>query len=230
MPIRGPRKMDVFHDDKFFYRFCSVRNGVKFFAGHWGVRYGTAKDRINRSCRENNGYFQNFRFVKDPDYVTSRLVVAINHISGEYLVFSSVNKAAEYIFGKRDMCGTRKISDLCRSGRIHHATGLAFMYLKNGYVFSPPSHTSHINRPILQLHKYTGAVIKYFYSVNEAATHIFNLGVSKASKVNIATNISGAANGKDPNIRAPHGFKWRYVRHDEPPENIPLPEPDHEGS
>ena len=96
-------------------------------------------------------------------------------------------------------------------------------------VFSPNYHVGDVERPILQLNKFTGAVINYFHSVTAAATHIFNLGISESSVRCILTTISSCAHGKNPSCTKPYGFKWRYVRQDEPAENVPLPGPDAEG-
>ena len=228
MPIREPRKMDIFIDEE-VHHFRSVRNGIMFFAEHMVIAFDTAKKKINKACRENDGYFENFRFVKDPSYVTSRPVVAINLITGDYIIFPSVNKAAEYIFGKHDINGAARISELCRSKKIHHATGLTFKYIENGYVFSPNIHRGIEKRPILQLIKDTDAFMNYFHSVTDASEYIFDMSISTTSKQNIQLQISSCANGKNPNCRSPYGFKWRYVRHDEPPENVSLPEPNYEG-
>ena len=221
--------MDVFIDGEFFHGFRSVRNGIRFFAEHMGISFAAARLRINKACRENDGYFENFRFVKDPSYVTSRPVVAINLITGDYIIFPSVSKAGEHIFGKHVQRAPANISELCRSGKIHHATGMTFKYIENGYAFSPNMHRVDVKRPILQLNRDTEAFINYFHSVLDAATHIFDLGISESSVRLIGTCISSAANGKNPDCKSPYGFKWRYVRHDEPPENVALPESNYGG-
>ena len=228
MPIREPRKMVIYIDDE-VHHFRSVRSGIMFFAEHMGISFAGAKWRINKVCRENDGNFRNFRFVKDPSYVTSRPVVATNLITGDYIIFPSVNKTAEYIFGKHEISGSSRIAELCRSERIHHATGLTFKYIENGYVFSPNMHRTDFKRPILQLIRDTDAFMNYFHSVTDASEYIFDMGISSTSKQNIKNQISSAANGKSPDCKAPYGFKWRYVRHDEPPENVALPEPNYEG-
>ena len=229
MPIREPRKMDVYISGKFYRRFCSVRDAVKFLGEHWGISFSATKYRVNNACKKNDGYFKNFRFVKDPDYVTSRLVVASNLVTGEYMVFPSVGKAGEYVFGGQDIHATARISRLCKNGGIHDGSGFTFKYIENGYVFSPSIHDTTVMRPILQLNKNAGAVISYFHSVCAAVEYIYDLGVSRMTKRNIAVKISTVADGKNPNEVAPFGFKWCYVGHDESAENIPLPEPNEEG-
>ena len=210
MPIREPRRMVIYIDDE-VHHFRSVRNGIMFFAEHLGISFGCAKSKINMACRKSEGYFKNFRFVKDPSYVTSRPVVGINLITGDYIIFPSVNKAGEYIFGKHDQKATAYISKLCKNGKTHDASGLTFKYIKNGYAFSPMYHNTEVNRAILQLNKDTEAFINYFHSVVDAATHIFDLGISKSSVKVIATSISSRINGKNPSCNTPYGFKWRYV-------------------
>ena len=147
MPIREPRKVVVFKDDKFYHRFHSVNNTIKFLAEDLGISFASAKTKINKACREKDGYFKNFRFVKDPDYVKSRPVVATNLITGDYIFFPSVGKAGEYTFGKHDSYATVKITLLCQSGKIHDVSGLSFKYIENGYILSPRCHSFN-ERPI----------------------------------------------------------------------------------
>ena len=227
MPIREPKWTEVFVDGVLYHRFQSVRDSIRFYMAHSGIsNFNTAKFRVDKACRENDGYIFNLRFVKNPDYVECRPVVAINLITGDYFIKSSVGKMGEYIFGKHYYRAQTNISELCQSGKIHDATGLIFKYIENGYVTSPNTHNPDVSRPILQLNKSTGAVINYFHSVTNAALHVFNLGITKSSVRNIATFISSCANRRNPANSSPYGFKWRYVRHDEPAENVPLPEPD----
>ena len=228
MPIREPRRVEVFIDDKFHRSFSSVNNAIRFLAEYLGISIGNARNKINTACRKNDGYILNLRFVKDPSYVRSRPVVAINLITGDYFIKPSVGKMAVHIFGKHDHRASAKITELCQSGKIHGVTGLIFKYIENGYVFSPNYHNPDVSQPILQLNRYSEAVIDYFHTVTNAAFHVSNLGVTESPVRNIAAKISSCANGKDPAILAPYGFKWRYVRHDEPAENVPLPPPDAE--
>ena len=136
MPIREPRNMGVYMDGELYRIFRSVRNGIKFLAEYLGVSYATAKKKIDMACRESDGYFLNFRFVKDPNYVTSRPVVATNLITGDYIIFPSVGKAGVHIFGKHVSTAPAKITALCQNGGIHGATGMTFRYIENGCFFT----------------------------------------------------------------------------------------------
>ena len=229
MPIREPRKVKVLKNGRLYHEFRSVRDLIRFFMKYSEISYHSAKSRINEACRENDGFILDLRFVKDPNYVTSRLVFAINPITGDYLTFPSVGKAGAHIFGRHDIQATSKITKLCQSGEAHDATGLVFKHIENGYVFSANICNRDRSRAILQLDRYTGTVINYFHSISAAADYIFNLDLTELSVVNIATKISSCANEKSPAESAPFGFKWRYVRHDEPAENVPLPRPNSEG-
>ena len=229
MPIRVSRRVAVFVDGEFSHECESVSEAAEFLMQSCEIsNFNTALCKINRACRNDDGHFLNFKFVKDPNYVSSRPVVAINQITGDYIIKHSVGKMGEHIFGKHDRNAKTKISKLCETGEIHAGTGLVLKYIENGYIVCPHQH-SGIRRAILQIDRDTNVVINKFCSVNDAGQHIFHTGVTESSVPSIVSSISSCVNGKSPDRDVRYRYKWRYVRHDEPAENVPLPPVDVEG-
>ena len=229
MPIREPREIFVFEYGNFLCEHRSVNSATKFLMPYAGARrFSTGRRMLSKAMRYETILFGRFSFLRG-DYVYSKLVVAMNPITGDYFFKQSFGKMGEHIFGKGDPRATAKISELCSSGKLHKKSGLIFKHIDNGYVNSPATHVKEKRRLILQLNKNTEAVINGFLSVKLASEYIFDLGISSSNVLNIRTSISSCADGKNPNCNSIFGFKWRYVRHDEPAENVPLPGLDSEG-
>ena len=155
-------------------------------------------------------------------------MLAINHDTGISFTTVSVSEMGNIEFGLDDISSLRKIQDLAKNGNP----------TPNGnslYFIGDPTGLSNLNsvfkkRPVLRLDIITGTMIQYYNSVADAAQYVRDMELCKeeTSKIKVSCHIIRCCK-RHQRCRSAYGFKWRYVRHDEPPENVPLPEPNYEG-
>lgn len=224
--IRQPRGVRVFKDGVFVREFGGVNETVDFLMPHsrGKLKWISVRSMLSVAMRNNTPLF-GFTFERKP-YVYSKQLVAINPITGDYVIKHSVGEMGRFIFGPSDYRASRKISELCRNRKIHG--GFMFKYLGNDYVeCGGPG--CNVRKPVLQINMLTGEVINFFPSVAHCAKFIFKLGCSGSSVDEIRMCISLCCTGGRQDPKTYLGFKWRFVEPNEPAENMPLPPPNDEG-
>ena len=156
-----------------------------------------------------------------------RQVVAVNLITGDYIITPSVSEMGRRFFGATSTRSSVCISDLCRRRRnYNNGYGYSFRYVNNDSVHHRRPQWGC--KPVFQIGMNNDEIIGYFGSISMAARYVFNnvVGHNCIDAGIVRRCISMCARGK---LRSHAGFKWRYVEHDEPAENVPLPESDDEG-
>ena len=149
--------------------------------------------------------------------------MSTNVETGVSVFFESISEAARYHFGRNVVDASIRMGKLCKKGEIFNGHTFKIINDYNDH----PTRFDWRRKPILQIDKDGDEIIRYFRSVSEAARFGYDNFVHKCCDVSsVRKNISRCINGRD---RVVYGFMWRYVRHDEPPENVPLPEPNYEG-
>ena len=171
-----------------------------------------------------------YTFFVEGNYVRSRAMCALNTHTGDLFFTPSVNRMAEMEFGCNDPWAIRKV-------RYYVSNGCPTL---NENILSYVNDSPNIGRkftscpgrarPVFKLDRTTGCIIGYFSTLTSAAQHVRDSGLSRpdTSVTKVSCHIIRCCKGHQRCVSA-YGFKWRYVRHDEPPESEPLPEPDAEG-
>ena len=156
-----------------------------------------------------------------------RPMMGINIDTGVTFTTRSLNDMADIEFGLDDILSHKKVKDHADNGTLTpNGNFLYFLSSPTGLVVRGCSK----KRPVLRIDINTGIVIQYYDTVADGARYVkaMELGMPETSLTKVACHIIRCCKGHQ-GCRSAYGFRWRYVEHDEPPENVPLPEPDHEG-
>ena len=158
----------------------------------------------------------------------SRPMLAINRDTGVSFTTDSVCEMANIEFGLDDYCSLMKVQYRAKNGKPT-PNGNFLYYIGDPTGLSIPTNVLR-ERPVLRLDIITGTMIQYYNSVGNAAQYVRDMELcgEETSKSKVSCYIVRCCKGHQ-GCRSAYGFKWRYVRHDEPPENVPLPEPNYEG-
>ena len=215
MSFRGPKGVKLYHNGELCAEMESVNATVDLLMLHDSKHRGCKRVKhLYYDAVKNNTELFGFTFVPDPDWESSRKVMATDVETNETFVKDSVGEMAKVIFGPVDNAGTNKISCLCRSNKVHK--GLIFNYVNedDGYLIGYKNHDC--KKPVQQLDIATGFVINDFPSISQAAQYVWDIGLSSASSVlNIKAAISACANFT---IDFPNGeylgYRWRIKTED----------------
>lgn len=153
----------------------------------------------------------------------SKVTKVTNVDTNESVIYDSMSEAGRRSIGTTEVSSQLLVGKLCKFGGVH-----------NGHTFEviedhddDPPRVDWSKTAIFQVNKNNGEVITYFGSVSDAGKFGYSNFVHNSSDADqVRKSISNCVHG---HIRSAYGFKWRKVRDDQRPENVPLPEPDEEG-
>ena len=213
MSIRGPKSVKLYRNGGLYAEMESVKATIDLLVLHDPKHRSLSTVRyMFKKARKNNSELFGFTFVEDPDWETSRAVIATDVETGEAFVKPSVSEMANVIFGPSKLYGALRVSEFCRNGETYR--GLTFRYTNEDDCYKPGycSAGGVINRkPIQQLDIDTGVVINEFMSIAKAAYYIWNMGISCAKCVrNIRVALSDCVNGAPKYNGRYLGYKWRF--------------------
>ena len=107
-------------------------------------------------------------FLKNPEYVHSKPVVATNLVE-EVIIKSSVGKMGEHFFGREDEQGGIKISDAIETGETINGFSFAFVNHKGFENVFPRSEADTSKKPVYQIDIHSGRLIRFHPCITSAA-------------------------------------------------------------
>ena len=169
--VRVPRSYKVFRYGEFYCVFPSRRETAEYMIEHhfWDIGLNNMYyNIISKYPKGGCANYHGFTFEKDPDWVPSKPVMAIDDETGEMFEKKSVREMGKVIFGDRDSYAANRITKLIKSQKKHR--DLRFEYIPNGYV-DCMSGANFTDRPVIGVNLGTGKVL-YFSTLKKAAKYI----------------------------------------------------------
>lgn len=230
MTIIPGKSVKVFNekDGKFVCECDSVKNTAYFLMpySNRNLKFASVRCLLSDALRDGTSLF-GFTFEVDPNYVCSQSVRATKVETGETFDTKSVGRMALVMFGNSDGFGSRKVSELCRSNGTFN--GFKLSNIENGFKRGIcPTSDELRSRPVLQLNRHTSSLVRYFNSATEASHFNKKVKNKRTHVESIRCEISSYASGYN-GIETACDYKWRFVRPNELPVNLPLPPPNNEG-
>ena len=214
MSIRGSKGVKLYHNGELYNEMESVKVAIDFLVLHdpkqrsWGAVRGLFK-----KARRNGTSLFGFSFAEDPNWIPSRMVMATDIETNETFVKDSVGEMGRLVFGPDDYRAVKKITELCRNGRIYK--GLTFRYVdeNDGYLAGYGSAGDN-RKSVQQLDIDTGDIINDFSSITKAAQFVWRAGQSNAVGVGvIILNLSSCVNGA-PRFNGIYlGYRWQFTNY-----------------
>ena len=213
MAFRGPKSVKLYHNGELCAEMESVKATVDLLV-LYDPRQRSWKtvQKMFWEARKNNTELFGFTFVEDPNWISSRAVVATDVETNETFVKDSVREMGLVVCGPNDIWASRKISKLCKNGGTYR--GLTFRYVNenDGYPTGCYGGAFCSRRPIQQLDIVTGAIIHEFPSITRAAYYIWEAGISGSTSVpNISATLSDCVNGAPKYNGIYLGYKWQFT-------------------
>ena len=222
MSFRGPRGVKLYHNGELCAELESVKATIDLLVLHDPLQrsWSRVKSLYHESVKNNTELF-GFTFVGDPDWESSRKVMATDVETNETFVKDSVGEMSRVMFGPNEYKGSKNISELCKNGKRYR--GLIFSYVNEdaGFKTGYGNRGSDDRKPVQQLDIVTGAVINEFSSILDAAYYIWDIGLSSCSSVsNIKAVLSPCLNGNRNFINGKYlGYRWQFTNPQDRPQN-----------
>ena len=166
-----------------------------------------AKTKLNEACRNQTSLFNKMNF-KNPNYKHSKGVFATNQITGQVIFKSSVGEMGVEFFGQNDIQATKKISNAIT--REEEINGFTFQHVNDKEfvnVFSPQEIDFSL-KPMFQINKNTGQIIKFFPSTSSAASHLRRNENIQGNVQTIVSHIRGFVKGRE---LSTYDYYWRLA-------------------
>ena len=212
MSFRGPKSVKLYHNGELCAEMGSVKATIDLLVLHDPLQrvWGSVRNMYYEAVKNDTSLF-GFTFVADPDWESSRAVVATDDETNETFVKDSVNEMGNVIYGSNCHRASSNIVDLCRNGKSYR--GLTFKYVNeyDGYKMGYGNRGIDYRKAVQQLDIDTGVVISEFPSILDASQHIWDIGLSNASSIrNIRTTLSACVNGIPSYNGVYLGYRWRF--------------------
>ena len=214
MSIRGPKGIKLYHNGELCAEMESVKVTVDLLVLNDPKQRSLKRVKnLFEEARKNNTALFGFTFVENQSWKSSRAVMATDVETNEAFVKDSVCEMARVVFGPTDNAGPARICKMCKNGRVYR--GLSFNYVSenDGYSKGYGSFADVNRKPVQQLDIVTGDVINEFPSITHAAQHIWGIGLSSCTSVDLLkTAVSNCVNRSNTFPNGKYlGYRWQFT-------------------